>query len=106
MKRLVIGAAMLALAACAVNKTLVPVGGSRADGTVKLAYEFGLFEKPRVDAASALVAARQRCQAWGYTEAEPFGGAVTQCQATNGYGNCLRTLVTIEYQCSGANKPS
>jgi hypothetical protein len=106
MKRLIIGAAILALAACAVNKTLVPVGGSRSDGTVKLAYEFGLFEKPRVDGAAALQAATARCQAWGYTSAEPFGGAVTQCQQTNGYGNCLRTLVTIEYQCGGAGKPN
>jgi len=105
MKKLVIGAALVALAACATTKTLVPVGGSRSDGTVKLAYEFGMFEKPKVDGAAALQAATARCQAWGYTEAEPFGGYQTQCQAYNGYG-CVRTMVTVEYQCKGANMPS
>ena len=36
---------MLVLSGCAVQKQLVPTGGSRSDGTVKLAYEYGAFEQ-------------------------------------------------------------
>ena len=39
-------AVAVTLAGCAVNKDWVAAGGSRADGTVKLAYEYGEFQKP------------------------------------------------------------
>jgi hypothetical protein len=42
---------------CAVQKELVPTGGSRADGTVKLSYEFGLFEVQKLDAQQGMKAA-------------------------------------------------
>lgn len=89
------------LSACATDKSLVPTGGSKADGTVDLSYEFGMFEKPVVDMAAAQNAAKQRCAAWGYTEAEAFGGEKRQCQAFDGYGNCIRWFVTVTYQCTG-----
>jgi len=89
-----------AVGACATNVTMQPIGGSRADGVVRLAFTYGMFENPRVDQAAALASARQRCQSWGYTDAEPFGGAVTQCQQMSGYG-CAQTMVTVEYQCTG-----
>ena len=101
---LIVGTSFIVVA-CATTKTLQAVGGSRADGTVKLAYEYGMFEKPRVDTTAALQTARARCQVWGYKDAEPFGAAMTQCTATNQYG-CVRTMVTVEYQCTGANTPS
>src|SRR5437868_5558445 len=88
------------LSGCAVQKTLVPTGGSRADGTIELSYEFGSFEQPKIDLAQGAEAASQRCQAWGYTNAEPFGGQKSTCQASNAYG-CIQTLVTIQYQCIG-----
>jgi hypothetical protein len=90
---------------CAVQKTLVPTGGSRSDGTVELAYEFGMFETPKIDPSQGIEAATQRCAAWGYSGAEPFGGQKSQCQQSNGYGNCTRTLVTVQYQCTGAAQP-
>lgn len=95
----------LAATGCAVQKELVPTGGSRSDGTVELSYEFGMFETPTVDATQGALTASQRCRAWGYSDAEAFGGSKSQCQAFNGYGNCLRTLVTVQYQCIGASKP-
>jgi hypothetical protein len=88
------------LAACATNKELVPTGGSRADGVVDLSFEFGGFEQPVVNRDQGLVAARARCAAWGYADAEPFGGEKRQCQFSNQYG-CGRWLVTISYQCTG-----
>ena len=88
--------------ACATTKTLQAVGGSRADGTVKLAFEYGMLEKPQVDTVAALQTARARCNAWGYSDAEAFGAAMTQCVSTGSYG-CLRTMVTVEYQCTSAS---
>jgi hypothetical protein len=93
-------AAALIVAGCAVQKELVPTGGSRADGTVNLSFEYGAFEKPQIDKDKAVATATQRCAAWGYKGAEPFGGAITKCEAANAYG-CIQTLVTVTYQCTG-----
>jgi hypothetical protein len=94
----------LAVSGCAVQKALVPTGGSRSDGTVELSYSFGSFEQPKVDYAQGRVAAAQRCKAWGYSDAEPFGGQKSACQASNPYG-CVQTLVAVQYQCIGASTP-
>ena len=87
---------------CTSVKTLQATGGSRADGVVELSYEYGMFEKPQVNWEQGLVTATERCKAWGYQSAEPFGGSTSQCQAYDGYGNCVRYLVTVKYQCIGS----
>jgi len=84
---------------------MAATGGSRSDGIVRLSYEYGAFNKVHIDEATALETARERCHAWGYKEAEAFGGITRQCQASNMYG-CVRWTVTKEYQCTGANTPS
>ena len=84
---------------CAVQKELVPTGGSRADGTVKLSYEYGMFEAPKLDAQQGLMAAQQRCSSWGYKNAEAFGGSTKACINSSNSG-CNRWFVTIEYQCT------
>jgi hypothetical protein len=89
------------LGGCAVQKMLIPTGGSRADGTVEMSYEFGLFEAPVVNLQQGAEAAKQRCAAWGYSGAEAFGGQRSQCQQRDGMGTCTRTLVTVPYQCTG-----
>jgi hypothetical protein len=96
----VVLAAAIAMSGCAVQKTMEATGGSRADGTVKLSYEFGLFQQPQVDMAQGTAAALRRCNSWGYTGAEPFGGQTKVC---NGYGSgsCNSWLVTVEFQCTG-----
>jgi len=94
-------AAAIALSGCAVQKALTPTGGSRSDGVVRLSYTVSLFEKPVVDYEQGRTLARQRCAAWGYSDAEPFGGETQQCQQFNNYGNCVQALVTVEYQCTG-----
>ena len=93
-------AVTIALSGCAVQKTLTPTGGSRSDGVVRLSYVVGAFEKPVVDYSQAQQAAMQRCSAWGYSDAQPFGGETSQCQAYNQYG-CVQALITVEYQCMG-----
>ncbi|MFL1802815.1 YecR family lipoprotein [Plesiomonas shigelloides] len=103
-KLLVIPLIALFAAGCTSVKTLQATGGSRADGVVELSYEYGMFETPQVQWEQGLVTARERCQAWGYSNAEAFGGTTSACQAFNGYGNCVRALVTAKYQCIGEQK--
>ncbi len=102
---LIAAALAVSMSGCAVQKTLTPTGGSRSDGVVRLSYVLNMFEKPVVNYSQGLEAARQRCMAWGYSDAEAFGGATQQCQQFNGYGNCVSALVTLEYQCTGAETP-
>jgi hypothetical protein len=89
----------LLLSACSTPKTLQATGGSKADATVDLSYSYGIFEEPVIDWSLALVTAKERCKAWDYKNAESFGGQKNTCQAFNGYGDCVNTLVTITYQC-------
>lgn len=89
------------MSGCAVHKDLVPTAGNRAGGTVTLSYQYGLFQKPIINPAQGEAAAKQRCAAWGYTGAEPFGGGLRTCEARNGYGECILTRVNITYQCTG-----
>lgn len=101
LKMIVAAVAAVTMSGCAVQKTLTPTGGSRSDGVVRLSYTLNMFEKPVVDYAQAAYAARQRCAAWGYSDAESFGGETQDCQQYNGYGNCVQALITVEYQCTG-----
>ena len=93
-------AAILALQGCAVQKEMVATGGSRADGTVKLAYEFRSFEKPVLNLQQGTATAAERCKSWGYTGAEPFGGETRVCNDSNREG-CTRWQVSVEFQCTG-----
>jgi hypothetical protein len=89
----------LFVAGCATVSQMTPTSGSRADGIVKLSYEYGMFDKVQIDQASALASARKRCATWGYGDAEPFGGVTRHCQAMGSMG-CLRWFATVEYQCT------
>lgn len=90
----------LLLSACAVQVIPAAVGGSKADGTIKMAYEYGEFEIPKVDTEQARINAGERCKVWGYTGAQEFGGQLSSCTLYDSTG-CERTTVTIEYQCIG-----
>jgi hypothetical protein len=94
------------LSGCAAQKQWADTGGSRADGTVQLEYEYGEFEKPEVDDAQGVELAASRCAAWGYTGSEPFGSGMRKCEAFGGYGNCLSWIVTKNFQCLGAPSSS
>lgn len=89
-------------AGCSTPKFAEPVGGSRADGTITLAYTVSMFQSPVVDWAQADASATQRCSGWGYAGAERFGSGRNRCNRVNGYGNCIETVVLIDYQCTGA----
>jgi hypothetical protein len=102
--RLLMGTLVLAfgVAGCASVKTLQATGGSRSDGTVELSYEYGSLEAPQVQWEQGLVTARERCAAWGYSDAEAFGGHKSTCQEPSRWG-CSRHFVTMTYQCIAAS---
>jgi len=88
------------LAGCAVTKIPVAAGGSRADGTVTMAFQYGGFERPSWNLDQTRQAAASKCAAWGYADAQVFGSQMQNCMAWNAYG-CIAWTVTIPYQCVG-----
>ncbi len=111
MNRIIAATLLVALAGgCAstpVTKTPVAISGSRADGTVRMAYDVAATESVTVDWAGADANALKRCQAWGYTKVEAFAGTTTECNEMgrglliNGAlpGSCAKQMVSKEYQC-------
>ncbi len=93
--------AVLLVSGCATTKNWSATGGSRADATVRLSYEYGSFEQPNANETEALNLATARCKTWGYTGAEAFGGITRQCNMPGGMGGCNGWMVTKEYQCTG-----
>ncbi|WP_028240741.1 YecR family lipoprotein [Stutzerimonas azotifigens] len=93
--------ASITLAGCAVKKDFYAMGGSRADGTVDMAYDFAQFEQPVINHQQAQLIAKQKCAVWGYEKAEPFGGQTTNCYQRNGFSTCIAGQVVMKYQCVG-----
>lgn len=88
------------LAACATTKQMAPLGGSRADGIVKLGFTHAPHETFTVNEIAALSSAKDRCRAWGYENADPFGDAVKRCISQTA-DSCTQFEVTRQYQCIG-----
>lgn len=104
---LIVAAAFLCAAGCAkpVTKMWEAAGGSRSDATVTVGYSYNPnSEIPQANADQARNSALQRCRAWGYQEADPFGLVTRRCVNqvyTFGGVTCLEMLVTQQYQCLG-----
>lgn len=93
--------AIFLLSSCeTVPITGVPTGGSRADGTVILSYEHGVFQNVELQANETTRIAANRCQAWGYNNASSFGGGIRTCTSQGNDGTCYRFRVDITYQCT------
>lgn len=100
MKKLSIILIALFAVGCSSQKSFNTVGGSKSDATVKMAYEYGLFERPVVNHQEAHDKAVKRCAAWGYTGAESFDNGYKTCIAQNYQsGGCNAYRVTKEFQC-------
>jgi hypothetical protein len=100
-KTMMMVALAFAFTGCAVQKVASPIGGSRSDGTVRMGYTVGLFEKPVVDWNQAARTAAQRCAAWGYSDAQAFGSTTSRCIGTDYNGACNMWQVEAEFQCMG-----
>ena len=101
------------LAGCAgqQQQTWKAMSGSKADGTLTLAYtqsKLDMFSTPPSPAQGQAVA-DQRCKSWGYTKAVAFDFISEKCQSQSsgggvptlfGGGNsCDENLITQKYQC-------
>ena len=91
-----------------VTKVPKAIGGSKADGTIRMAYDEGAYETVNINWQAADANALRRCKAWGYTAAESFAGGTRKCVERgrgifNGVpvGQCARYQHTKDYQCSG-----
>lgn len=90
---------------CSSRKDFYATGGSRADGSIDMVYDFKPFETPIVDHGQAESIANKKCAVWGYERAEPFGGKTQNCQVRDGWGNCTAGQIIIKYQCIGNITP-
>ncbi len=99
--RILVAVPFLVAACTEVTKIPVPTAGSRADANVVLSYQQSSYEMVTPDWEAAQGSADARCRAWGYRKAEPFEGTNTQCQAFDGWGNCMMSTVSRTYQCLG-----
>jgi hypothetical protein len=98
--KLVCSAICLTLVGCATPMIPQATGGSRADGVIEFSYQFNAMQKPVIDWKIVDAAAKERCAAWGYTNAEAFGGGVQSCAMGDAFG-CNVMQVTTSYQCTG-----
>jgi sigma54-dependent transcription regulator len=95
----------LIIAACGpVQVDPQPIGGSREDAIVNLAYEVDRFRSPEYSEARAIETATRACQIWGYSEAVRLGGEIRECSnrvrmPSEGVDSCTRSRVVIPYQC-------
>ena len=82
---------------CASTVTPFDIGGSKADGTIIIGANLGLFNAiESVDWTAAAAMARQRCAAWGYKGgAQGFTGYRSQCVDAD----CFQKEISRTYQC-------
>jgi len=93
---------ILGLSACATTEKWSAAGGSREAGVVRVSYEYPEFQQPDVSDAQAEELALNRCNSWGYREAQPIAGQIRQCANMDG-GNCDLWSVTREFQCTNGD---
>ncbi len=90
---------LLNLAGCATTQGWGVSGSDRAHGRVEVSYEYPEFHQPAVSDEQALKIAVNRCNGWGYDDAEQVDGQLRQCSNMNG-SNCNLWRVKREYQCT------
>jgi hypothetical protein len=65
---------ILGLSACASTKQWSPNGGDRADGIVRLSYEYPEFHQPTVSDVQAEQLCRKSLPHWGLRTPSPSAG--------------------------------
>jgi hypothetical protein len=87
------------LTGCATDRHWAVSGSERDEGLVRVSYEFPEDRDPALSDLAAAKLALQRCEGWGYDDAEPIAGQLRQCSSMD-KGNCDLWKVTREYQCT------
>ncbi len=91
---------LLMLTGCVSTQHWTAAGGNRDAGIVKLSYQYPESQPVELSDAQAEQLADNRCNVWGYAQADVIPGQVRECGGTDG-GRCSLWTVTREYQCSG-----
>jgi len=102
MHRSIITACLLVFAfttGCATNKQWSVTGGAKDAGLVRVSYEYQEYREPEVSEQQAQRLALNRCEGWGFDDAQPIAGQLRRCSNTT-KGNCDQWTVTREYQCT------
>jgi len=89
---------LLALSSCTVKKRLSIVDGSKADGTLTLAYEIQANQKAKFILEEARQEAKTKCKQWGYSDAEIFNTGLRECMEYRDE-RCRRYIVKYKCQC-------
>lgn len=102
MKKEIAVLAAFLLTGCVTTQThqYQPVGGSKADGRITMAffYDDNMFYQHEVDDRAAMQEARRRCRNWGYAGGVEGFAALEQLSHVNEAG--IRVMkVTREFQC-------
>jgi len=94
-------ALLLSLGGCATTREQQwgVSGGDREHGVVRVSYEYPEFHQPMVSDEQALQIAVNRCNGWGFEDAQLIAGQLRQCSNKSG-SNCDQWTVTREYQCT------
>lgn len=74
-------------------------GGSKANGTVEMTYEYYRSEEPKLDRKATEAKALERCRVWGYDGAEAFDAVLHECLSSDNYG-CIHFRGTLDFQCT------
>ena len=92
-----------------VQKDWLAVAGSKSDATITLAYYYNpSWENPQTSEQQAMSLATEKCQAWGYEKAEPFGSIIKKCTQSRYVPFagvvCDAMEVSTQYQCVNNTK--
>lgn len=90
---------LLSVNACETVKMPLPSGGSKADGIVEFSFQHNEFESPVVQWDQVLAEAQERCRAWSYKTALPFGGLESECADYD----CFDRIIYSKYQCTNSD---
>lgn len=89
--------AAVVLTGCTTYKLWTESAADSDLGVVQLSYEYRNFENPQVDERAGVNMARERCQDWGFRDAQRKSED-RQC-VDGDKSSCSRWKVLREYQC-------
>jgi hypothetical protein len=92
-------AVLCSVAGCATSRQWSVSDSEKAEGLVRVSYEFPEAHEPSLSENDARQLALHRCEGWGYDDAEPIAGQLRQCSNMDD-GSCNLWTVTREFQCT------
>lgn len=94
----IVSISLLSSCALRTEREFQIFAGNKHTGIVELALDYDTREIPQVKTEQPEELALQRCQMWGYSQAQPIAAPEESCIQNNG-SRCLRARLRIQYQC-------